>query len=81
MEHMIQQSQTLDDAGPIDTQILRRLLSYILPFRGTAFLALILMALSSLTTLAGPYIVKVAIDTAIEGGDLQRLNLDRKSVV
>ena len=75
MEHMIQQSQTLDDAGPIDTKILRRLLSYILPFRGTAFFALILMALSSLTTLAGPYIVKVAIDTAIEGGDLQRLNL------
>ena len=75
MDHMIHQSQTLDDAGPIDTRTLRRLLSYVWPYRSTALIALFLMALSSLTTLAGPYIVKVAIDTAIEGGDFQRLNL------
>ncbi|MBS3899307.1 MAG: ABC transporter ATP-binding protein [Dethiobacter sp.] len=75
MEHMIHQSQTIDHAAPIDPKVLRRLFSYIIPFRGTAFLALILMAFSSLTTLAGPYIVKVAIDTAIAGGDLSRLNL------
>lgn len=72
---MIHQSQTIEHAMPIDTKVLRRLFSYIGPFRGTAIAALVLMLFSSLTTLAGPYIVKVAIDTAIAGGDLSRLNL------
>lgn len=75
MDHMIHQSATLDNATPIDPKVLRRLLSYIYPFRGTAITALFLMALSSLATLAGPYIFKVAIDTAIAGGDLSRLNV------
>jgi ATP-binding cassette subfamily B protein len=74
MDHLIQQSQTLDNNTPIDPKVLRRLLSYVWPFRNTAFTALFLMGLTSLTTLAGPYIVKVAIDTAIAGGDLARLN-------
>ncbi|WP_243441156.1 ABC transporter ATP-binding protein [Dethiobacter alkaliphilus] len=72
---MIHQSQSLDEKGNIDPKTLRRLLSYIRPFRGTAILALILMAFSSLTTLAGPYIIKLAIDTAIAPGDPSRLNL------
>ncbi|EEG77251.1 ABC transporter related protein [Dethiobacter alkaliphilus AHT 1] len=75
MDHMIHQSQSLDEKGNIDPKTLRRLLSYIRPFRGTAILALILMAFSSLTTLAGPYIIKLAIDTAIAPGDPSRLNL------
>ncbi|MDW7650425.1 MAG: ABC transporter ATP-binding protein [Bacillota bacterium] len=72
---MISQSRTLDESAKVDRKILRRLLSYIKPFKGTAFAALVLMALSSLTTLAGPYIVKLAIDTAIDTGNLERLNL------
>jgi ATP-binding cassette subfamily B protein len=74
LDHLIHQSTTLDHNAPIDPKILRRLLSYIGPYRRTAIAALFLMALSSLTTLAGPYIVKLAIDTAIAGGDLERLN-------
>jgi ABC-type multidrug transport system fused ATPase/permease subunit len=75
MDHLIQQSETLDHHAPIDPKIIRRLLSYIGPYRRTAQAALVLMALSSLTTLAGPYLVKLAIDTAIGDGNLQRLNL------
>jgi ATP-binding cassette subfamily B protein len=75
MDHMIHQSQTLDESAPIDRKVLRRLLSYIKPYKVTALAALLLMALSSLTTLAGPFIIKLAIDTAIGTGDLQRLNL------
>lgn len=75
MDHMIHQSQSLDNAAPIDPKVLRRLLSYVSPYRGTAIKALLLMALTSLTTLAGPYIVKLAIDTAIAGHDMNRLNL------
>lgn len=75
MDHMIHQSQTLDESAPIDPKVIRRLFSYVWPFRLKAAAALLLMALSSLTTLAGPYIVKVAIDTAIGTGDLSRLNL------
>ena len=75
MDHMIQQSQTLDESAPIDPKVMRRLFSYVWPFRWKASVALVLMVLSSATTLAGPYIVKVAIDTAIGTGDLSRLNL------
>ncbi|MBS4031011.1 MAG: ABC transporter ATP-binding protein [Clostridiales bacterium] len=75
MDHMIHQSQMLDEAAPIDPKVMRRLFSYIWPFRWKASAALLLMVLSSVTTLAGPYIVKVAIDTAIGAGDLSRLNL------
>lgn len=75
MDHMIRQSQTVEHGAPINPKVLRRLFSYIRPFRGTAIAALVLMVFSSLTTLAGPYIIKVAIDTAIGKGDLARLNL------
>jgi ATP-binding cassette subfamily B protein len=75
MDHMIQQSLTLDESAPIDPKVMRRLFAYISPLRWKASAALLLMVLSSLTTLAGPYIVKVAIDTAIGTGDLSRLNL------
>ncbi|MBS4022558.1 MAG: ABC transporter ATP-binding protein [Dethiobacter sp.] len=75
MDHMIHHSQSLDEAAPIDSRVLRRLLTYLLPHRWQAFWAIVLMALASLTTLAGPYIIKVAIDTAIAPGDIPRLNL------
>ncbi|MCR3923337.1 MAG: ABC transporter ATP-binding protein, partial [Firmicutes bacterium] len=70
MDHMIAQSNDLDHQRPVDTKVLWRLLSYIKPYSTTATIALLLMALTSLTTLAGPYLVKLAIDTAIAGSDL-----------
>jgi ATP-binding cassette, subfamily B, multidrug efflux pump len=75
MDHMIYHSQSLDETAPIDPKVMRRLLTYILPYRWKAFMSLLLMGIASLTTLAGPYLVKLAIDTAIDTGDLQRLNL------
>jgi ATP-binding cassette subfamily B protein len=75
MDHMIHQSSSLDEAAAIDARVIRRLLSYIRPYRAQAFWAILLMAVASVTTLAGPYLIKVAIDTAISTGDFSRLNL------
>lgn len=75
MDHMINQSRSLDDAAPIDPKILRRLLTYIRPYRFKVISSFSLMVLSSFATLAGPYIVKIAIDTAIAGVDPARLNI------
>lgn len=75
MDHMIYHSQTLDEQAPVDARVLRRLLTYVAPYRRQALGAAFLMIMSSLTTLAGPYLVKLAIDTAIAGADTARLNL------
>jgi len=73
MDHMIHQSDSLVDNKPIDMRVLRRFLKLIHPYRWQASAALVLMLVTSLTTLAGPYLVKLAIDTAIGTGDFQRL--------
>lgn len=75
MDHMIYHSQSLDEQAPVDPRVLRRLFSYVSPYRLQVLASAILMILSSLTTLAGPYLVKLAIDTAIARADLARLNL------
>lgn len=73
MDHMIYHAQTLDEAAPIDPRILRRLLGYVGPFRVQVMAAVVLMVVASATTLAGPYLVKLAIDTAITTGNMRRL--------
>jgi ATP-binding cassette subfamily B protein len=70
---MIFHSRTPDEAAPIDPRVLRRLLGYLSPYRLQLASAITLMALASATTLAGPYLVKLAIDTAIATGDARRL--------
>ncbi len=75
MDHMIFHSRTLDEAAPINPGVLRRLLGYVSPYRGRVVVAILLMAAASATTLAGPYLVKLAIDTAIATADTQRLTL------
>jgi ABC-type multidrug transport system fused ATPase/permease subunit len=72
---MIHQAGSLVENKPVDLRVLRRLFSLIRPYRRQAIASLLLMLLASLTTLAGPYLVKLAIDTAIGTGDLRRLNM------
>ena len=74
MDHLLHQAGSLEGKVPLDARVLRRLLALIRPYRWQTFCALLLMILASLTTLAGPYLVMLAIDTAIGTGDLSRLN-------
>lgn len=58
---------------PYDHKLFRRLLSYVMPYRARVMLSLFCMAGASLTTLAGPYLIKVAIDNHIAQRDTQGL--------
>lgn len=53
-----------------DPEISRRLLGFIKPYRRRFFLALSLMLVSSAAAVAGPYLVKIAIDEGISAGSL-----------
>jgi ATP-binding cassette subfamily B protein len=48
-----------------DARLTRRLLSYVRPYRGAVVLAIVLLSITSLASLAGPYIVRIAIDEHI----------------
>lgn len=64
------------DAGelrPYDSRLFGRLLSYVLPYKGKVLLSCVFMFGASLTTLAGPYLVKMAIDNYIARRDVQGL--------
>ncbi len=58
----------------INYRILYRLMKYVWPYRGRVLTAFLMMLTATATTLAGPYIIKVAIDSAILPGDLRQLN-------
>lgn len=75
MDHMLNQAGSLIESRPLDLHVLRRLFALVRPYRWQVFASLALMLLTSLTTLAGPYLVKLAIDTAIATGDNRRLNM------
>ncbi len=51
------------------------LLQYLRPYLGKLLLALLAMLVATLTTLAGPYLTKIAIDNYILAGDMAGLNL------
>ncbi len=53
-----------------DASQLKRLLGYLKPYTGQAFITVLLMLTASLLALLGPYIVKVAMDTMIPNGDI-----------
>lgn len=55
---------------PYDAAIIRRLLRYLRPYRGSVVLALLLMAVAALVQLAGPTLTQIAIDRAIPAKDL-----------
>ena len=53
-----------------DPNVSRRLLSTLGPYRWRFFLAMILMLISSSAAVAGPYLVKVALDSGLSAGSL-----------
>ncbi|NJL28394.1 MAG: ABC transporter ATP-binding protein [Thermoanaerobaculia bacterium] len=59
-----------------DTRLMRRLLSYVRPYRGMAVLAVALIVLSSLLQLVGPILTAVTLDVFV-----QPLSDSRKAVV
>ncbi|MBC8367353.1 ABC transporter ATP-binding protein [bacterium] len=61
-----------EDASPAkayDARLMRRLLAYLRPQRGRVVIAVVLLALGAGLGLAGPYLVKVAIDDGILAGN------------
>lgn len=56
-----------------DSQLMKRLLQYLKPYRKFVALAIILLLISSAFGLAGPYLVKIAIDQYIAASDYSGL--------
>jgi len=54
---------------------MRRLISYLRPYRGRVALAVFLLFAGSFTELAGPYLTKVALDRAVPNRDLHLLTV------
>jgi ATP-binding cassette subfamily B protein len=52
-----------------DSNLLRRLVRYLRPYRGRVALAVLLLVIESATQLAGPWLTKVALDEAIPARD------------
>jgi len=58
-----------------DMRLMRRLISYLRPYRGRVALAVFLLFAGSFTELAGPYLTKVALDRAVPNRDLHLLTV------
>lgn len=56
-----------------DSRLMRRLLSYLKPYKLTVFVSLVLVLLVSALKLVGPYLTKIAIDQYIANKDLDGL--------
>ena len=56
-----------------DPHVTRRLLGYFSPYLKKVILSLFLMLLNSMAAVAGPFLVKVAIDSGLEGGSREAL--------
>jgi ATP-binding cassette, subfamily B, multidrug efflux pump len=58
-----------------DGRLVRRLLQYISPYKGQMITALLFMAVTSLLSVAGPWIIGRAIDDGVRVGDMSALRL------
>ena len=58
---------------PFSWAYTKRLLSYVVPYKKEMFATLIVMLISSISTLLGPYLVKIAMDTNIPNKDVKGL--------
>jgi ATP-binding cassette subfamily B protein/subfamily B ATP-binding cassette protein MsbA len=56
-----------------DPAVTRRLIQFAGPYRWQLFFSLLLMVVSSVVSVAGPYLVKVAIDSGLTAGSLPAL--------
>lgn len=68
----VTQSEELYDK-PLDPQVARRLIGFIAPYKWQMLLAAFLMLGATLSTVIGPYLVKVAIDDGLLAGNLTAL--------
>ncbi len=66
MQVSVQEDEVLGKA--YDARLMRRILAYLRPYKGKVFLALIMIFATGTVELAGPYLTKLAIDTAIVPG-------------
>jgi len=57
-----------------DARLMRRLLTYLRPYRGPVALAVVVLILASGLQVVGPWITQVALDEAIPQGDQARLS-------
>jgi len=57
-----------------DPQVTRRLLKFAHPYLGWILVSLVLMMIHSGAAVAGPYLVKVALDSGVAAGDVNALN-------
>lgn len=63
-----------EDLGtPFSWKYCKRLLSYVTPFKKEMIMTLMLMLLASISSLLGPYLVKMAMDTSIPNKDVKGL--------
>lgn len=58
---------------PIDPKIARRLMAFITPYKWKMLFATALMLISTSSSIAGPYLIKVAIDSGINVGNIVAL--------
>ena len=58
---------------PFRLEYCRRLLSYVVPYKKEMILTLLIMLVSSVSTLLGPYLVKIAMDSSIPNKDVKGL--------
>jgi len=72
----VRHDHLVDEIEPraFDRRLLARLLTYLRPYAREVALAVALLLAASLLALAGPYLVKVAIDRSIASGDLAGVN-------
>ncbi len=77
MSDTISAAQAEDEAHSkaYDSNLLRRLVRYLVPYRGRVGVALLLLVVQSATQLAGPWLTKVALDDAIPRRDVHFLLL------
>jgi ATP-binding cassette subfamily B multidrug efflux pump len=71
MQVSVQEDEVLGKA--YDARLMRRILAYLRPYKGKVFLALIMIFATGTVELAGPYLTKLAIDTAIVPGKPEAL--------
>ncbi len=58
-----------------DSRLMKRLLKYVLPYKGWVAASVVLLLAGSAAELAGPYLIKVGIDNYIEAGDRSGLTV------
>ncbi|MBN1541596.1 ABC transporter ATP-binding protein, partial [candidate division KSB1 bacterium] len=71
MTREISEDEVLGKA--FDRRLMKRLLTFLRPYRLQVTLAVSLLLFSAAAQLAGPYLVKIAIDRHINSGDLTGL--------